>query len=74
MIWNDFQKIKDLAEKLFFTRSLSIINEDQDELAVFKKNISGTKAKFVLVLINRCTVNKFKSLAYLEILSNIDTK
>ncbi len=64
MIWNDFQKIKDLTEKLFFTRSLSIINEDQDELAVFKKNISGTKAKFVLVLINRCTVNKFISLAY----------
>jgi hypothetical protein len=64
MIWNDFQKIKDLAEKLFFTRSLSIINEDQDELAVFKKNISGTKAKFVLVLINRCTVNKFIILAY----------
>ena len=63
MILNDFQKIKDLADKLFFTRSLSIIKEDQDELAVFKKNISGTKAKFVLVLINRCTVNRFIILA-----------
>jgi len=46
MILNDFQKIKDLAEKLFFTNSLSIIKEGQDELAVFKKTFQEQKRNF----------------------------